>query len=137
MKIGITVWQDRISPVLDTAQSLLIVDMADRTEVSRQVFGIPDLPLAQKAQFIDNIGLRLLICGAVSRYLEHRLLCQGIELLPWIRGPVEGVLAAYCNNQLENNMFQLPGCLGGRRRRRRTGSNAGCSGRGRGNQEDS
>jgi len=136
MKIGITVWQDRVSPVLDTAQSLLIIELADKNEVSRQLVGIPNLPLAQKAQFVGHTGLDLLICGAVSNYLERHLVSRGIEVLPWIRGSIDRVLAAYCHDQLEDNSFQLPGCLG-RGRRRQRGQRAGrCVRRGKRRQED-
>ncbi len=119
MKIGITVWQDRVSPVLDTAQSLLIVELSGKDEVTRQVVGIPNISLAQRAQFVSQTGLELLICGAISRYLEHHLLVRGVELIPWIGGPIDRVLAAYCNEQLEDTSFQLPGCFGRRRRHRR------------------
>ncbi|MCP4685435.1 MAG: hypothetical protein GY867_08295 [bacterium] len=123
MKIGITVWQDRVSPVLDTAQSLLIVEFSGKDEVSRQIVRIPDTSLAQRAQYISHTELELLICGAISRYLEHYLLVRGVEVIPWIGGPIDRVLAAYSHDQLEDNSFQLPGCFG-RRRRLRCGPRA-------------
>ena len=119
MKIGITIWEDRVSPVLDTAQRLLTVEMNLGGETSRQILSIPDLPLAQKAQFISSTGIRLLICGAASRFLERNLMSRGVEVIPWIRGPIEAVLAAFCNDQLEDRSFYLPACpMRGRRRQR-------------------
>ena len=110
MKIGITVWQDRVSPVLDTAQKLMIVDTAESDGPSQQVLVIPELPLPQKAQFISHTGLKLLICGAVSRFLEHSLRSEGVEVVPWIRGPIHRVISAYRDDKLEDGNLRLPGC---------------------------
>ena len=136
MKIGITVWQNRVSPVFDTARTLLLVELEDNVEVSREMLDIPNLAPAQKAQFIRLAGVQQLICGAVSNYLERHLVAQGVEVLPWIRGSIEGVLAAYYGDQLESNNFQFPGCGCGRRRNRR-GPGGGCGrNRNKTNQED-
>jgi len=122
--------------MFDTARNLLIIELVDNAEISRQVVGIPNIPPVQKAQFVHHTGLQLLICGAVSRYLERHLQAQGVEVLPWIRGSIDGVLAAYCSDQLECNAFRSPGCRGQRCQRRRGAGNRYNNNRNKTTQED-
>ena len=117
MKIGIPTWNDRVSPVLDSAMHLLVIEIDDGRELSRRTVDLPAQRPALKARAIADAGPQLLICGAVSRGLERHLQAYGLTVIPWIRGNVEVVVAAWHAGDLQDSSFMLPGCCGGRRRR--------------------
>ncbi len=121
MRIGIPVWEDRVSPVMDTAQRLVIVEVIDSRAGDRRQVDLPKMSPAGLAGAIGGAGVRLLICGAISRQLERHLCSRGVETLPWIRGTIDNVIDAFVGGQIEREGFDLPGCAGrcGRRRQGR------------------
>ena len=123
MRVAIPCWQGRVSPVLDEAGTLLIVELEAGREPGRE-------GLLGRAQRIRDLDVKVLICGAVSRPLEAALLAAGIEVIPQTCGDVERVLAAFMDGQLEQGTFLMPGCRG--RRRRSHGERRGGRNRGRG-----
>ena len=63
-------------------------------------------------------GLQTLVCGALSRSLEDRLVASGIELISEIRGEVPEVVRAALDGSLMQPCFLLPGAHSRRRRGR-------------------
>lgn len=126
MKIAVPEWQGRISPVLDAASKVLLVDIEENRQLQRQVKPlVPTDPWA-RAEAIRQMGAEVMICGAVSRMLETALRSAEIQVIYNICGPVEAVLTAFCNGKLDENVFLMPGCCG-RRRRFRGGNRRGRS----------
>jgi predicted Fe-Mo cluster-binding NifX family protein len=118
---------------MDTARQLLVAEVVGNREVSRQVVEIPQALVSHRVGFISELGIDLLICGAISRQFEQMLTASGIKTSPWFRGDVADVIAAHFNGNLQNSTFYMPGC--GRRKRegrggRRRGGRGGF-GRGR------
>jgi len=123
-----------VSPVLDEAGTLLIVELEAGREPGRISEPMRREGLLVRAQRIRDLDVKVLICGAVSRPLEAALLAAGIEVIPQTCGDVERVLAAFMDGQLEQGTFLMPGCRG-RRRRRSHGDRRGGRNRGRGSQQ--
>ncbi len=121
MKIGIAIWQGRVSPVFDAATTLKIVEVHGGQATPVKEVPIPRLSLWQKAKFINQLHVDVIICGAISRFLSREIQALNIAVQPWIRGSVADVLAAYQAGTLHSNGFMLPGCRGGRGRNRRRG----------------
>ncbi len=138
MKTAIPIWEGRVSPVLDTARQLLVVDVTDGQEASRTALDIPPMHFAQMAKFVRDLGVDTVICGAISRQLETKFATLGIRIIPWLRGEVDEVLSAHVNGNLQDGYFFLPGCGRGRRRcgRRRRRDRGGSFGRGSSFKED-
>jgi predicted Fe-Mo cluster-binding NifX family protein len=138
MRLGIPTWAAHVSPVLDVAKHLLMVDAEDGAEVGRREADIEETNLAARARRISELGVELLICGAVSRPLEEALVSMGVRVFPQVCGPVENVLRAFLSGRLEGEAFRMPGCRGRRLRRRgqscggRAVSGTGCRNRERG-----
>jgi len=131
MKIGIPIWNERVSPVFDTALQLMIVEFDGSVEVGRNVVNIPAGHPVQRAGFVAGSGVDVLICGAVSQQMEHMLRASGTEIYPWVKGYADSVLEAFMNGELGQESFFLPGC-GRRGRFGRGGRHQGGQGRGRG-----
>lgn len=127
MRIAIPYWQGRVSPVLDVAGVLLLVDVRPAGETGRRMEDMRDESVFKRAARIHELGVNTLICGAISRRLDLALASAGIEVIPEICGDVDQVLAAFFAGQLEHGGYLMPGCRGRQRRFRR----GRCGGRGR------
>ena len=124
MKVAIPKWKGRVSPVLDVAGILLLVDVADGQELRREEGSLTASGPLQRAEQVAQFGAEVLICGAISLPLEAALASTGVQIIPFTCGRVEEVLAAFMSGQLTNSAFLMPGCCGRRRRfrgRRRRG----------------
>lgn len=118
MKVAIPQWNGRVSPVLDVAGSLVLVDVADGRELRRGEAALTASDPLKRARQVAQLGAEVVICGAVSSPLAAALASTGVRAIPFICGRVDEVLAAFMNGQLTNGAFLMPGCCGRRRRSR-------------------
>jgi predicted Fe-Mo cluster-binding NifX family protein len=126
MRVGIPIWQERISPVFDTARRLLLVDLLGGREQTRSEVLLGDEAWPERARHLREHGVEVLLCGAVSRPLCELLQAQGIRVVSFLRGEPEAVLAAYRSGRLTVTRFRMPGCRGRcvRRHGRQRGRNS-------------
>ncbi len=80
MTIGIPVWNGRVSPLLDTARSLMVVECDAGTEMRCRNIPIPRALPDRLAQFISENGIGTVICDAVSADLSALLLQSGVSV---------------------------------------------------------
>ncbi len=109
-RVAISIWNDRVSPVMDFARQLAVIDFQNDTETSRRIIDIPDTNHAHKAEYIKSLDIDLLICGAISMPLYQMLTASHIEVRPFIKGTIQNVLMASFNNDWHEDRFFLPGC---------------------------
>jgi predicted Fe-Mo cluster-binding NifX family protein len=110
MRIAIPIWEDKISPVLDTASRLLIVEIEDRNVASRFEIYLDEQDLSRRCFRIRGMEVDILICGAISHHFARMLTGSGIDVIPEISGQAEEVLKAYLKGDLFNSRFLMPGC---------------------------
>ena len=115
MKVAIPHWQGRVSPVFDVAGNVLVVEISDGVQRSRQDFTLEAEDPQLRAAGLAQTGADLLICGAISWPLEMALSAAGIDVIPQTCGDVEQVLEAFARGQLQQDAFLMPGCCGRRR----------------------
>ncbi len=116
MKVAITTHDGRVSPVFDVARRLVLVDVEQGREATRKEEVLDQANPAARAQRIAEIGVDVLICGAISRPLQDMLTSSGVQVTPWVCGSVEEVLQAFLCGRLSDASFLMPGCCGRRRR---------------------
>lgn len=130
---AIPIWRGRVSPVMDTAEQLLIVEMNGGIEIGRRQVYLGMTDHTRRAAEICDLGIDVLLCGAVSRALEASLVASGIEMVSQLCGDIECVLKAFVDGKDDLGAFNMPGlswrkgkewCCGrgDRRRRRRHGN---------------
>jgi predicted Fe-Mo cluster-binding NifX family protein len=120
MRVALSTWNGRISPVFDVARTLLILDVGDARLAERHEQALDEGPLAR----IDRIaaeGVRVLVCGAISRPLAEMLASKGVRVIPFISGNIEEVVRAYLSGKLDCPRFAMPGCRERRGRARGRG----------------
>ncbi len=109
MRIAISIWGDKISPLLDTASKLLIIENDTLKESSRYEVYLLKQDISNKCRFIQSFNIDVLICGAVSRQFSEMLMASGIEVISGISGPVKDVLKAYQQGTPLQSEFFMPG----------------------------
>jgi len=127
MRIAIPIWDDKVSPVMDTASRLLIVEVDDQSEASRFEIYLDEQDLTRRCFRIRDMDVDILICGAVSRPFSRILTASGIDVIPEISGHAEEVLGAYLHGSLFHSRFFMPGCKGRRKCFRRLRKGKGSS----------
>ena len=110
MKIAVPIWENKVSPVLDTAAKLLIVETLNQNEIGRTEAFLDELEISRRCFRIRKLNIDVLICGAVSRAFSDMLAVSGIHVIPGIAGPVEEILGAYFSGALNQSKFLMPGC---------------------------
>jgi len=117
MKVAMTVWGNRISPVFDSAQTILLADIEDGKIVDRRrdflprmvAPGLPRMVAPGLARMVAEKGIDTLICGAISERPSQIIKQSGIKLLSFVGGNAENFLEAYAEGgPLE--LFRMPGC---------------------------
>ena len=124
MKVAVPTLAGRVSPVFDVARSLTVVDVEGDMEVGRGAAILEETEPAPRARRVAQLGVNVLICGAVSMPLEAMLVSAGVQVILHVCGPVEEVLQAFVSGRLTDQTFVMPGRWGRRRRvrsRRRGG----------------
>ena len=110
MKVALTAWEDRISPVFDAARTLLIAEVENGEIVKRQhVSFFPEMSW-RLAGTLNEMEIDVLICGAISQFPAGVIENSGIQLIPFVSGNVENVLDAYAAGDQLVPAFSMPGC---------------------------
>lgn len=110
MRIAIPVWEDKISPVFDTALRLLMVEYDNGKERSRLAYHIGEEDLSLKCNRIKSLAPDLIICGAVSHLFLNMLKAVDVDVIEHVSGSTEDILEAYLKGDILNTQFLMPGC---------------------------
>jgi predicted Fe-Mo cluster-binding NifX family protein len=109
MKVAVPVWQGRVSPVFDVAEQVLLVDFDDQEE-RRHMESLGNTMPHERARQLVELGVDVLVCGAISWPLEAILVSRGVRVVPLVCGEVEKVVGAFRDGTLEDEQFAMPGC---------------------------
>ena len=109
MNIAIPVWNGRVSPVFDAARWAMVIEIEGNVECHRHEIFLSEGPPSQRAKKLVDMGVDMLICGAISRSCEDLVKTSKITVMPWISGKVDEVLSAYIIGELKNSKFTMPG----------------------------
>lgn len=127
MKVALPVWQGQVSSVFDFAHKLLVIELGNGGEKGRQEIVLVEQSGPERAAMLKQLGVGVLICGAISRPLAEMINGSGIQVLPFVKGSTEQIMNAYKTDQLSQPQYTLPGFWPGSRRcfRRRRGWKGG------------
>jgi len=110
MKIAIPVWGYYVSTVFDFSDRLLIVDVDSGRIKDRSTVHFVENTIVGKAARLRELGVQVLLCGAISRPLERMIAVSGMTVVPFLRGTADEILEAYLSGRLRDRSFVLPGC---------------------------
>jgi predicted Fe-Mo cluster-binding NifX family protein len=112
MKVAVTIWENRVSPVADSAREVLVVDMEGESILSRQHELFSGDSLFYRARKLADLEVKTFICGPISDFYGSLVEGYGIRLIPFVHGQIDDVLNAFLNKSLLNPRFVMTGHLG-------------------------
>lgn len=121
VKVCITHHLGHVSPVFDVARHFLVVSIGDGQGQIRQEATLETTDPFLRAQKIKDLGVDVVVCGAISQAYEMALSAKGIKVISFVCGSLEEVLSAFVNRGLRDARFRMPGFCGPRRCRGRYG----------------
>ncbi len=109
IKVGITVWDQRISPVFDASASLMFVEVLETEIVDRRVIGFQAGQFDRFLRLLADLQVEVLICGALCADPENILARQGVKVISFMAGDAGQVLQLFIEGK-ELDEFAMPGC---------------------------
>jgi predicted Fe-Mo cluster-binding NifX family protein len=108
-RVGIPIFESRVSPVLDTCKRLLVIDIDGSREVNRVEISLEKINLTERIEVFTRWGIRKIICAGVSEIMCKYLAARNIVMISGIAGELEKILNAYICNKLDDPCFIMPG----------------------------
>jgi predicted Fe-Mo cluster-binding NifX family protein len=110
MKTAFAYWENRIAPVFDIARQIHVVETESGRIIAEAREDISnDLP-AGKVTCIVDLGINILVCGAISRQLQVMITASGIRIISFVTGDLRKIINAWLDGKLEGGGFAMPGC---------------------------
>ncbi len=128
MKLAITEWNGRVSPVFDSSAKFEIYRFEGGVSIEKETLSVKNMDLFQKALLLKDKGVDELICGAISVKGAKLLESYGICFYSFVSGDVLEVFQAWINKCVHLPKYLMPGCRfdGNRlRKKRRHGRRGG------------
>ncbi|MCF8084580.1 MAG: hypothetical protein K9M96_15955 [Deltaproteobacteria bacterium] len=108
-KVGIPIFQSRVSPVFDTCTRLLVITFEQNREIERAEIYLDNFPLTERVNILRQLDVTVLICGGISDILYTMLSNLRIRLITGIAGRADQVFDAFLSNHLHEPRFFMPG----------------------------
>jgi predicted Fe-Mo cluster-binding NifX family protein len=110
MRIAIAAYQNRIAAILESADRLIILDPPVRVDSSAHLITLTDHSVGALLIHLQRQGVKILICGAVSGWLQHWFEANEIQVCCWMTGEVDQVIEALATEKINSPRFLMPGC---------------------------
>lgn len=101
MKLAITEYDGRVSPVYEVAKEILLVVVEGGREVSRHRCSLDGGAPLRRIRRLVEYGVQTLICGGITASQVELLHAVGITVVDQQAGPVDRVLQAFIDTPLD------------------------------------
>jgi predicted Fe-Mo cluster-binding NifX family protein len=112
IRTAIPVFMGRVSPVLDTCTLIMLVDLHRSHEVGRTQVAVAGATLSERVGVFKMMGVRTIICSAVSDSFHRMLQEAKIDLVCGIAGMVDEIIQASGSGSHQQTQFRMPGFKG-------------------------
>ena len=110
MRVGLMMSRGNIAVTFEFARRLLVVDIDGGFEKSRIQRLLGGVSPAARIELLSELGVELVVCGAISRPVSSLVTARGMQLVPLVFGNGERVLAGLFEDRLEDPCFLFPDC---------------------------
>lgn len=110
MTIALTIWNERIAPLFDSAATCLIFRKHGPSIDVLQSLALLDGTLQDRVSALSSRSVDALICGALSCEARQLLCIHNIEIYAFVTGEIESVLQGLRSGELTSQRFSMPGC---------------------------
>ena len=109
MKIAITIWGNRISPVFDAAATLLVAHIENRMVIKKSYTSFdPGTPF-DLLKLLKKMQVSVLICGAISTKPADLIVNNDIKLISFVTGNALKLIENFARKQTIEKSYMMPG----------------------------
>jgi predicted Fe-Mo cluster-binding NifX family protein len=109
VKLAVTVWGNRISPVFDAAHTLLVAEISDKKISGQHYIAIdPESPL-DLVNTLKKNQITLLVCGAISNSPAELITEHHIHLISFVTGNARQFLDSFARDRTVKKKHIMPG----------------------------
>ena len=110
MKIAITVWGNRISPVFDAASTLFVAHIENRSILKKNYTSFNPTRPSDLVKLLKKMQVSILMCGAISTKPADLIVENDIKLISFVTGNALKLLDNFARKQTIEKTFMMPGC---------------------------
>lgn len=124
LKIGFSSYGNNVAATFDFCDEIVVFECENGGVIDKRNHVLKEMCIPLRAEKIRELGVDILICGAISNTSLLMLNYQMINVLPGIAGNMEAVLNEFLQGDGRLSGYRLPGFSG------RAGGNRWQRGRG-------
>ena len=110
MKLAITIWGNRVSPVFDAAATLLVAHIENRMIIKKNYISFdPGIP-SDLIKLLKKMQIPVLICGAISTKPADLIINNDIKLISFVTGNALKLIENFARKQTIEKSYMMPGC---------------------------
>ncbi len=109
MKLAVTVWGNRISPVFDAATTLLVAEITDKKISGHYYTNFDPQSPMDLIHTLKKHHVNILVCGAISKTPAGLILDQHIHLISFVTGNVRQFLDDFVLGRTVEKKNRMPG----------------------------
>ncbi len=109
--VGIPLFQNRVAPRLDCACEMLVLKVNRKEVKDTRYITLNWHNALLTLNQIKEMGIEVIICGAVPCFIARFLIGNGIKLIPWVSGEWQEALEAFLEGRLEEKFYFFSGPL--------------------------
>lgn len=91
---------------MDEARKFIVMTLNDGTISERTVIEINEQSAFIRIERLKEMGVTVLLCGALSDVLARFILDREIQLYSWLNGTIDEVIEQYINGTLPNKCMR-------------------------------
>lgn len=110
LKIAVTIWGNRVSPVFDAAKTLLIADMENRMILKKDYISFDPGSPEKLIKLLKKTRVSILVCGAISTSPADLFVENGIKLISFVTGNALEFVETFARRQVIEKAYMMPGC---------------------------
>jgi len=115
MKVAVPLFGSRVAPRFDCGSALMLADVSNGLVGVTGTVVDPSRNALECVARLRELGIDVVVCGAITRFLWRHLTACGIEVFPWASGEASDALERLARGEL---CAEPARCGGGARRRR-------------------
>ncbi len=111
MKVAIPRMGETVAPCFEYCATMAIFNVADSGAVEQVDFPLQSREPFDRVRLLRDQRVDTVICGGMQSFYEDLLKAAGFEVISWVEGVVDDLLALYLRGELEPGT-ELPGDCG-------------------------
>ncbi len=109
MKIAISSSGDTIAATFDFVDEVVVFECFNGKTTDKQRFNLKSKFVFMRTTELKDLGINVLICGAISNHAVFMLQHNGIEVVNGMTGEIDTIIYEFLHDNINQPRYHLPG----------------------------